>query len=102
MKNERNIVTKHFRNDRADRATYIAQTVGFGEVVKETMRNNTATIEQVTETGVIIVRNLNTAIITMYIGQMNQIAAIYGDKRVPMWLVNKIKKNVKYAKKQPC
>ena len=29
-----NKVTLHFRNDRADRATYIAQTVGFGEIVR--------------------------------------------------------------------
>ena len=29
-----NKVTIHFRDERAERATYIAQTVGFGEVIR--------------------------------------------------------------------
>lgn len=99
-----NKVTMHFKNDRIDRAVYIAETVGFGEVFK-TAVYPTQDI-QITDTGVIIVVNHRGAIITTYIARVNQILEIYKTQEwgnAPQWLLSKANKNWKkgYTKNQP-
>lgn len=102
MKTERNRTTNHFRNDRLDRAAYIAQYIGFGEVVKQSYRADTDTFQQITDTGIIIARNRKNVIVTMYIANINQVRAIYKDENIPSWLAAKVKKNAaKYLKNQP-
>ena len=104
------ITTRHFREERLDRAAYIAQTVGFGEVcVRHTYSREgyarPITIE-FTDTGVIIVRGDNNAIITMYIATTSDLIKNFkasGLGKVPMNLINKAKKNMArgYVKTQP-
>ena len=104
-----NKVTIHFRDERAERATYIAQTVGFGEVIRTAEfynKNGLYQTLQITETGVVIVRGNNGVLITMYIAKAIQIADIYKVNewgRVPNWLMNKATKNWKkgYIQNQP-
>lgn len=104
-----NKVSLHFRNERADRATYIAQTVGFGEVIRTAEyfnRNNLYEMKQITETGVLIVRGGVGQIITMYIMKPEQLTEIYKLNhwgRVPAWLMTKAKKNWQkgYTQNQP-
>lgn len=101
---ERNITTKHFRNDRIERATYIAQTIGFGEVVREINDYYQGRFErrQLTETGVIIVRNIDNVIVTMFIASIKQVKGMYDNGAAPSWIIAKAKKNAqKYAKGQP-
>ena len=97
---KRNYITNHFKEDRLDRALYIAQTIGFGEVVKECYRADTKTFQQITDTGVMIARSdIDRAIVTVYVATMNQVRAVYGEDRVPSWLVAKVKKNNSKGKK---
>ena len=104
-----NKVSLHFRNERANRATYIAQTVGFGEVIRTAEyfnRNNLYEMKQVTETGVLIVRGGAGQIVTMYIMKPEQLTEIYKLNhwgRVPAWLMAKAKKNKQkgYTQNQP-
>ena len=101
-------VTIHFKNERADRATYISQTVGFGEIIHsiEGYNQNVFQIKEITETGVIIVRDGHKRIITMYIAKPEQVLTYYRMNnlgRVPQWLAAKVKKNWQkgYTQNQP-
>lgn len=104
-----NKVTIHFRDERANRATYIAQTIGFGEVVRTAeffRRDGMFQRMQVTETGVVILTNVSGAIITMYIARPEQLVESYKLNRwgrVPQWLMGKAQKNWKkgYTQNQP-
>lgn len=104
-----NKVTIHFRDERVERATYIAETVGFGEVIRtaESYRaDGLYGVTQITSTGVIIVRGISNALVTMYIAKPEQIVNLYKYNnwgRVPMALYNKAKKNWQkgYIKNQP-
>ena len=101
-------VTLHFRDERADRATYIAQTIGFGDIIHsvECYHFNTYQIRQLTETGVMIIRSPSNEIITMFIAKPDQVKSYYMMNnlgRVPQWLATKVKKNWQkgYVKNQP-
>lgn len=102
-------VTLHFRDERADRATYIAQTIGFGAVVNRAEyfnRDGMFSVIEVTETGVVVIRGNVNQLVTMYIVRPEQLVEIYKQNRwgkVPMWLMNKAKKNWQkgYTKNQP-
>lgn len=104
-----NKVTIHFAQDRIDRATYIAETVGFGEIIRTAEyfnRNNLFEMKQITETGVLIVRGSSGQIVTMFIMRPEQVEEIYRKNhwgRVPAWLMTKAKKNWKkgYTQNQP-
>ena len=104
-----NKVTLHFRDERADRATYIAQTVGFGQTVRYTEYYDNlgrfARVE-IIETGVVIVRNEFNSLVTMYIARPEQLMKIYKRNdwgHVPQWLITKAQKNWKkgYTQNQP-
>lgn len=106
---ERNIVTRHFSEERADRATYIARTVGFGTTVAYMQRDygtSRYAIHELMETGVVIIRNGNSgAIVTMYIASFEQVNQIYqsNHKKVPEWMRKKAYNNKKkgYLAGQP-
>lgn len=100
---QRELVTKHFVNDRIERATYISKTVGFGDVVFTDLPTANNTYKEVTKTGVIVVRGDDRVIVTMFIATPSQIVSVYASKgaRVPQWLYQKAKKNSKYMKNQP-
>ena len=92
-------VTIHFRDERVDRATYISQTVGFGAVVNRAEyfnRDGMFSVMEVIETGVVVIRGNVNQLVTMYIARPEQLVEIYKQNRwgkVPMWLMNKAKKN---------
>jgi hypothetical protein len=95
---EKIIPTKHLLEDRADRVVFIATTIGFGEILEEFYieDNHGRHYEYVTSTGVIIVKGLDRkTVVTMFIGRMNQIKRLYGDKEIPQSLKVVIKRNEK-------
>lgn len=104
-----NKVTIHFAQDRIERATYIAETVGFGEVYRTVEiwhRDGRFEIRQITETGVQISRTADGRLITMFIMKPKQLVELhkaYGWGRVPTWLMAKAEKNWKkgYTQNQP-
>lgn len=104
-----NKVTIHFSADRIERATYISQTVGFGEVYRTAEiwhENGQLEIRQITETGVQISRGADGCLITMFIMRPKQLIDLHkmcGWGRVPQWLMNKAEKNWKkgYTQNQP-
>ena len=94
-------ISKHFREERLDRAAYIATTVGFGEVVAE--MPSKALMMRLTDTGVILVVEPETdTLVTMYIATLEQYAYIAKLVRVPKELKKKVKENVSknYVKEQ--
>lgn len=104
-----NKVTIHFAEDRIERAAYIADTVGFGEMVRFAeyydSEGRFAHLE-VIETGVVVIYGENRRLVTMYIAQPEQLVKIfytYNWGRVPAWLMTKAKKNQQkgYIRNQP-
>lgn len=102
-------VTLHFANERLDRAAYIAETVGFGEVVRVAEwvnRENKPVYEQILNTGVLVVFNEQRRIITMYIMTEKDLYGRYTKNnwgKPPKSLVDKVRKNKKmgYTENQP-
>lgn len=87
--------TKHAGEDRLDRITAIAMTIGFGQVIKERQMEENKWY-QVTDTGIMIVRTPNKeAVITMWTASQRQVAEVYGDERVPETLKNRMRANKK-------
>ena len=99
--------TKHFREDRMDRAVYIAQTIGFGEIVLSVIDESRYNIFDLYESGACVVRawSEDAEIITMYIATLEQVNRLYrlANKRTPTYMVNKAKNNYhkKYIQNQP-
>lgn len=99
--------TKHFREDRMDRAVYIAQTVGFGEIVLSVVDENRHNLFELYESGACVIRALSeeAEIITMYIATLEQVNRLYriANRRTPTFMVNKAKHNThkKYIQNQP-
>lgn len=86
--------TRHASEDRLDRITAIALTIGFGRVIKERQRDGKW--YQITDTGVMVVRTPDkAAIITMWAATQRQVADIYGEETVPGTLRNRMKANKK-------
>lgn len=85
--------TKHIIEDRLDRLTLIATTIGFGQVMKE--KQMEYGIRQITDTGVLVVRSDDRqTIITLWMANMTQAKEIYGDN-IPVELRRAIKSNRK-------
>jgi hypothetical protein len=96
-------MSNHAREDRADRLTYIAMTVGFGEVVVEKINGDCR--ECLTNTGVLIIKPLNKELmITAYICDMDKAFAIYKGAgnvgRMPTYLHQRICRNAVHLKIQ--
>ena len=94
-------ISKHFREERLNRATYIATTVGFGEVVAE--MPSKALVMRITDTGVILVVEPETdTLVTMYIATVEQYTYIANCVRVPKDLKKEVKHNESknYTKEQ--
>lgn len=84
-------MSRHLCEDRADRLTRIAMTIGFGEVVKETYHVEATTL--LTNTGVVyVVNKAQKYIITVYVATLDEVLAMY-DGNAPVSLVNKARKN---------
>ena len=87
-------MTKHMKEDRINRAVFIATTVGFGEVIAEKYVAKKQSISCLTDTGVIIVKNEENVIVTMYIATYQQAQAIAG-KNFPLAVAKKVRSNEK-------
>ena len=92
----------HISEERLDRALYIMQTIGIGEIIKEQPVPNDKgmTWQCLTNTGVILVLSEDKKIcITLYIASQPKVSAMYQGK-TPSWVINMVRKNRKYAEEQ--
>lgn len=89
-------MTNHVLNDRMERMLYIAEHIGWGEVIAE------VAVEDgrrwcLTSTGVILIKPIHEEVlITAYVASIPQIKFFYtqlGYARVPTFMENKIHKN---------
>ena len=74
--------SNHALNERADRITYIATTIGFGEVIarKLVVDERGKVMRLLTDTGVVIVTDLREeCILTMWIAGTTQVKDFYPD-----------------------
>lgn len=101
--NERLVPSRHCMEDRVGRITFIATTLGFGQIIQKrtTYSNGQPSIRCLTDTGVIICKTMDESkVITMFIATTRQVVDIYGGGHVPNWIYNKAKKNKKFLKMQ--
>ena len=103
MTAQRIAMTYHAREERTDRLTYIAMTVGFGNVVLTSRRPEEKKIDYLTDTGVLMIKGEDGALITAYICDINKAFAIYkkcGFSTVPPRINAVIRKNRIHLKMQ--
>jgi hypothetical protein len=93
----------HISEERLDRACFIMQTVGIGEVIKEircVQKDGRISWQCLTNTGVILVLSEDKKLcITLYIATQPKVSAMYQGK-TPSWVFNIVRKNRKYAEEQ--
>jgi hypothetical protein len=96
-------ITYHISEERVDRACYIMQTIGIGEVIKEEKcvdEQGRISWQCLTNTGVILVLSEDKKIaITLYIASQPKVSAMYKGN-TPSWVINMVRKNRKYAEEQ--
>ena len=96
-------ITYHISEDRLDRACYIMQTIGIGEIIKECKcvdEKGRTSWQCLTNTGVLLVLDEHKKmIVTLYIASQPKVSAMYEGK-TPSWVINMVKKNRKYAEEQ--
>ena len=99
---ERNI-TYHISEDRIDRAVFIMETVGLGNIIKECRQvdeKGRVSWQCLTDTGVLLVLSEDKKIcVTLYIATLPKVSAMYKGK-TPSWVIAKVRKNRKYAEQQ--
>lgn len=92
-------MTKHFQEDRINRAVYIGLTIGFGEIIHERAVEVDGFVRYhcVTNTGVVIIKNLHkTIVVTAYILTVSQLKKLYDNERdIPLSLLATVKRNEK-------
>lgn len=96
-------ISYHISEDRLDRAVYIMQTVGLGEIIKEERTVDTqgrVSWQCLTDTGVLLVLNeQKTIAITLYIATQPKVSAMYKGN-TPSWVLKMVRKNAQYAIEQ--
>lgn len=96
-------ISYHISEDRLDRACYIMQTIGIGDIIKEQKgidEQGRVYWRCFTNTGVMLIMNANKSrAITLYIAEQKQISSIYQGK-TPSWVFALVRKNARYAKEQ--
>jgi hypothetical protein len=93
-------MTEHFQKERAARYAYIATTIGVGKVIHEHKQtyNKWGTepcVVAVTDTGVVIVKSPEGAIVTMYIVSIQEARKYFVGAAMPFVLEAIIKTNMK-------
>jgi hypothetical protein len=98
-------ISYHISEDRLERACYIMQTVGIGEVIKEQHgvdEKGRGYWRCFTNTGVMLIFNEQKSVmVTLYIPTEKQVCSVY-QGQTPSWVFNLVRKNAKYAKLQNC
>lgn len=96
-------ITYHISEDRLDRACFIMQTVGIGEIVKEercVQEDGRISWQCLTNTGVILVLSEDRKVaITLYIASQAKVSAMYKGN-TPSWMFKVVKKNKVYQEMQ--
>ena len=96
-------ITYHISEDRLDRACYIMETIGIGEIIKEQKcidEKGRTSWQCLTNTGVLLVFDeKKEIIITLYIASQPKVSAMYEGK-TPSWVFKIVRKNRKYAEMQ--
>lgn len=96
-------ITYHISEDRIDRAYYIMETIGIGEIIKEQRcvdGKGRVSWQCLTNTGVLLVLDEKKEIlITLYIASQPKVSAMYEGK-TPSWVFKIVRKNRKYAEQQ--
>ena len=94
--------TYHISEDRLDRAMYIMETIGIGEIIKEEKSYNEKGIiwQCLTNTGVILILSEDKKMcITLYIASQARVSALYKGN-TPSWMFKIVKKNKIYQEMQ--
>ena len=96
-------ISYHISEDRLDRACYIMQTIGIGDIIKEqhgTDEQGRGYWRCFTNTGVMVILNEDKSkMITLYIPNQAQVSSIYHGN-TPSWVFKMVRKNAQYAKMQ--
>ena len=93
------VLSKHAKVERENRLTYIAMTIGFGQVIKERIAGNHRIC--LTNTGVILIKDIvEEFLVTAYIGDQAQVSWMYPNERVPQDIWYQMKRNATHIKKQ--
>lgn len=87
-------LTYHAQVERIDRIANILATTGFGEVCRTRYSAESGKRICLTTTGVtLILDRYEDVLVTAYYADLKHTAYVYGDDRVPEWLVKTIKRN---------
>ncbi len=92
----REVLTEHFKNERLDRYVFIVMNVGLGDPIKTIKvldEEGRYSYQTITTTGVIIIRNPQNELVTLYIAKRNQ-AEKFFDGKIPMALEGRINYNL--------
>lgn len=96
-------ISYHISEDRLDRACYIMQTIGMGEIIKEQHgidEKGRGYWRCFTNTGVMLIMNeQKDRVVTLYIATQTQVSSIYCGQ-TPSWVFKMVKKNKIYADMQ--
>ena len=96
-------ISYHISEDRLDRACYIMQTVGLGEIIKERRcvdEKKRVSWQCLTDTGVILVLNeQKTMAVTLYIATQPKVSSMY-EGHTPSWVLKMVRKNMRYSAEQ--
>ena len=96
-------ISYHISEDRLDRACYIMQTIGIGDIVKEQRgidEQGRVYWRCFTNTGVMLIMNEHkNRVVTLYIAEQKQVSSIF-QGNTPSWVFVLVRKNAKYAKEQ--
>ena len=96
-------ITYHISEERIDRAVFIMQTIGIGNIIKEVRQvdeKGRVGWQCLTDTGVLLVLSEDKKIcVTLYIASQPKVSAMYQGK-TPSWVINMVRKNRKYAEEQ--
>lgn len=89
-------MSKHVLNDRMERMVYIAQRIGWGEVIVEVPSSNNTRM-CLTNTGVVLIKPTHEErLVTAYLANYNDVLWLYrsiGMERIPSFISAKVKKN---------
>ena len=96
-------ISYHISEDRLDRACYIMQTIGIGDIIKEQRgqdEKGRVFWRCFTNTGVMLIMNEDKSrVVTLYIAEQKQVSSVYEGK-TPSWVFALVRKNAQYAKMQ--
>lgn len=103
MKARKMNFSTHITNDRLDRMTYIAMTIGFGEVAYTfPCKGYQDRYVILTTTGVLMVKTRSEMVVTVFIPEYKRVHALFAEMEmeVPRYYRNIIEKNQKHNRMQ--